>query len=259
MVSLVLLAGVASAGTVTLTGVCVNPSLNSTAVNFTLTNSGNDTAYSLVMSPVVQNAQPSQNTYGANALGPQARLSLNVSFSNVNKRGARGAYFIVAYQQGGSVFTAVFPCLISFYVRTSSQVLLTPYISAGANGNTTVRVSAFNAGQGTIQANVSLMLPPTFTFRGSRNYTLALGPYQTGNVTFLLGFPLSGLQASYGAAAVASYVASNLSYATLATFTISAQKPASAALSSLILGAAALAVLLVLALIFVSLRRKKRR
>lgn len=257
--ALLVLFGIVSAGTVTLTGSCVNYKIGSSTIPFTLSNSGNDTAYNLLITPVVPHAQTAQSLYNISSLGPGSSSTLEVGISNISEKGMSAAYFSLAYQQGSSVFTAVFPCLIPIKNATTSQVFVNINESAVENGVADVRVNVFNAGADEETANVSLILPSTFTYRSSPSILLSLAPHKGSNVTFSLGFP-AGYQASYSVAAVASYSKDNLSYTSLMTFLISSSGSSSESIfGSLLFDAAIALVALVLILILISLRKKRRK
>jgi hypothetical protein len=255
-ISLLFILNVVSAGTVTLTVSCRPISSNSTTTNFSLLNSGNDTAFNLVITPFIFGAQPLQKTYPINSLGPNSQISMNVSFAGIKQSGAYGGYFYAVYQQGSDIFTAVFPCLFSFFKQTQSQVLISSNTTVGADGNAIVKISAFNEGTDSLETLIQLVVPPTFTYNGSENHSLTLAPYQKGNATFRLKIP--GGQASYTAAAFASYSKDNLSYASLSTFVISAQGETSSKLSTLFFDLVMAAIVIVLLLIIFSIFKRKR-
>ncbi|MGA3020652.1 MAG: hypothetical protein ABSD68_01740 [Candidatus Micrarchaeales archaeon] len=255
-VSLLFIFGIVSAGTVTLTGSCKTIISNNATANFSLLNSGNDTAFNLVITPFIVGVQQQQKAYTISSLGPGSEKSIDANFTGIKQSGTYGGYFYAAYQQGSDVFMAVFPCLLSFFRQTQTQVLLSSNTTLGANGDATVRISAFNEGADSLEMLINLVVPPTFTYNGSEHYSLTLAPYQRGNVTFRLKVP-SG-QASYSAAAFISYSKGNLSFASSSTFVIAAQSQTSAKLSSLIPDLAILAIVIVLILILVSILRRKR-
>jgi len=134
--ALLLLTGLPNAGTVTFTGSCTKAALNSTVISFKLLNSGNDTAYNLFIVPNVRDASPENSSYGINTMTPGSQKTLNITLVNVTARGTYASYFITTYQQGSSVFTAVFPCHLDFYSATVSHVYLTSSVSQQSNRTT---------------------------------------------------------------------------------------------------------------------------
>lgn len=252
-----LLAGFASAGTVTLTGTCGAYNSSANAIPFRLSNSGNDSAYNLVIYPRIQNVQLSSAAYSIPNLGPASNALLNISVAKVTERGMAGAYFSAAYQQGSTVFTAVFPCLIPLLNITASQVFLSAVPSVSANGNATVNVKASNYGLAPVTANITLLLPPTFAFKSSSFFIASLEPSSSANFTFRLSFP-AGEQAAYAAGALSSYSSGNLSYASLSTFVLSSPKEITASFSPFIVWIAAAVLALVVVLIILSFSRKRK-
>jgi len=249
------LIGLASAGTVTLTGGCRTAVITNNTVQFHIVNSGNDTAFNMVLTPVLTNAQP-VGAYTINSLGPLQNATLMVKVANITEKGTSPAYFVAAYQQGSNVFTAVFPCLLSFFNATTSQVLLSANALAFSNGTAKVTVSAFDAGASDINANVSLVVPPTFSFSSSKYYTIGLTPYQTTNVYFTLQYP-AGSTASYSIAALSSYSHDNLSYGTFTAFIIAPPKLLPTNTVPIFTYVVAAVIVLILALIAFSVLRKR--
>lgn len=253
-----LLMGLASAGTVTLTGTCGKYQQSNRTVNFTLTNSGNDTAGQLVITPLIQNAELANSSSTISALGPDSTAILNFSITGIKERGTSIAFFSVAYQQSTSIFTAVFPCLIALGSATTSQIILGENTTITGKGNATVKLRVINAALTQIDANVSLILPLAFTYLSSKYIPLSLAPGQSANVTFLLGFPQGGAS-SYSAAATARYSQGNLSHASLVSFVINTAPPASISLGSLVIYFIALVLFIVVLLIALSLVRRRKK
>jgi hypothetical protein len=256
--SMLLLLGVASAGTVTLTGSCRTLGLDSMAMNFTLSNSGNDSAYNLVVTPMLQNVQAQNNVYILDSLGPDSRNTLTVNVTGLTERGVSAGYFITTYQQGTEVFSAVFPCLYAFGNMTQSQILMTPHASIAHNGNATVVMSVYNAGPTTISANVSLILPPALTYIGGRSYQVDVNSGSFKNVTFNLLFKPS-LSASFSVASFATYVQGNLSHASLSSFVLSSPSVQQSPFTLIITIIAAVIVIAIIALIISSMMKKRKK
>lgn len=257
LISILTLMGSVSAGTVTLTGGCTNQNISGNTISFNLLNSGNDTAFNLILNATIPHARTTQSVYPLNILGPGANATFEINISNVSERGTSAVQFTLAYQQGTSVFTAVFPCLAPIKNSTVSHLYVSLNKTSVQSGVVSVRVNLFNAGTDTESANVSLMLPPTFSYKSSPVVHVTLAPYKTDNVTFSLGIP-GGSPASYSAAAVASYSKDNLSYTSLVKFVIDTSASSSGSIfSSLILYAALAVAVVVIVLILLSLRRKR--
>jgi hypothetical protein len=227
--------------------------------NFSLSNSGNDTAFNLVITPFILGVQSQQKTYSVNSLGPSSRINMSVSLTGIKQSGTYGGYFYAAYQQGTEVFTAVFPCLFSFFKQTQSLVIIKSVNTTfGANGNATVRISVFNEGPDTLKTSVYLVVPPSFSYNGTNHPSLDLAQYQTGNATFV-GIKVPNGQAAYAAAAFANYSEGNLSYSSLLTFVISAPEQTPGKLSSVFFYLAVGAIVIVVILLLFSILRKKKK
>jgi hypothetical protein len=256
-----LFTGVASAGTVILTGSCSTPNPQNSTFLFNLSNSGNDSAINLAIIPHISGATPSNSSYEISSLPPGSNTTISIRVSNITEKGAHTAVLTSDYEQGSSHFSAIFPCLLYFSNRTTSQIEIAVYPSSLQDGNSEITVTAFNAGSNSIRANLSLALPPVFNYTGT-SYPLDLAPNAYENVTFqvsLLPSSLGGMYSTYGAAAFASYSIGNSSYATMRTFSINPATQSAYGGGSIIFIAAAIAVFAVAALTLFSILRKKRR
>jgi hypothetical protein len=251
----VALLGITHAGTVVLTGTCYNYVTNNT-IHFTLSNSGNDSAYNLILSPILTNATPMNSSYSINALNPGYNVSVQVKLKNISMQGTYADVFVLAYQQGFSSFSAIFPCLLSYPKSTTSEIYSTAHISA-IKGEGFVNVSLFNAGRENITGNLSLILPPTLSYISKSNYPFKLSPYNTSNMSFSVKLPQG--TASYTGAVVVSYLFGGMHYSNMATFQIG--NPASSALIPtyyiiIIVGVVIIAIILILLLR--SIRKKSK-
>ncbi|MCL5239697.1 MAG: hypothetical protein M1286_04505 [Candidatus Marsarchaeota archaeon] len=255
---LLAISGLASAGTVTLNGECLVRNVSSNSIAFSLSNSGNDSAYSLVLTPVIQGSQSVVGAYTANLLGPLSNVTFALNFTNITERGEHPAYMLLAYQQGTSVFTATFPCVIPFGNTTVSKVLISSNVTPLSNGTFAIRVGAFNEGSQPVVANVLLALPPSFTYADQDSYHVDLAPYAVQNVTFVVTPPGYSSQASFGSAAFATYSLDNLSYTSMDPFTVVIAPPGALA-GPILFYAAGAAIVAVLALILLSVWRRSRR
>ena len=258
-----MLAGSASAGTVIITGGCSSLIHNSTTLLFSLSNSGNDTAFNLTATPFIYGATPSSYSYTINSLPPGANDTFAIGISNVTEVGAHVVRVETLYRQGVSYFTAVFPCLIDIFNTTRSQLALGIYASPLQNGNAFVKVVATNLGATNLRANISLMLPPEFNSTVTSQY-LDLAPRESTNFTFqafLLPSSTVGTYSSYGVAVSGTYSISNLSYASLEIFSLVPLSSSSQSSSNSLLSAAAIvgAVIIVAIVLYSFLRKKKKR
>lgn len=256
-VAFLLLLGAASAGTVTLSGTCSVATNNSSSFNFTIANSGNDTASNLVLTPSIFGAKPSNSSYVVQYLGPGSQMTFNISVTNIAEPGAHAVYVTAVYQQGSSsVFTTLFPCVVPLLVPTASQVLLAVNTTIGSSGNEVVTALLHNGGANAADVNVSLVVPPTLTYASPKSYVISLAPYGNANATFQFTLPKSQ-EASYIGVVFASYSNSNMLFTTGRTLLVLPPGPLSYSVY-LIAGAVAL-VVIVAALIVYSIFRKRRK
>ncbi|MFP3215326.1 MAG: hypothetical protein RXR32_02130 [Candidatus Micrarchaeota archaeon] len=245
------------AGTVVLTGSC-NATLVNSSIVFSLSNSGNDSAYNLIISPIVEGATPLNTSYSINVLAPGQTNTIYVKLTNFGLNGTYADTFVVAYQQGFSFFTAVFPCLVSINKPTVSPIRENVETTSLKN-MVIVNVSLFNAERAKINGSLYLIVPPTLSFISNKSYSFSLSNYSEENFTFKLEPPKSG--ASYSSAAVASFNMSNLHYSSMVIFSITPYAAKSAFLSPLEITATIVAIILLIALFLLarSVKNKKRR
>jgi len=247
----------AHAGTVTLTGSC-NATLVNSSIVFSLSNSGNDSAYNLIISPLVEGATPLNTSYPINVLAPGQTKTIYVKLTNFGLNGSYVDAFYVTYQQGFSFFSAVFPCLVYINKPTVSPIYEVVRVTPLKN-MVIVNVSLFNAARTPVNGTISLVVPPTLSFISNKSYGFTLQPYTNESFTFKLQSPNNG--ASYSSAAVASFNMSNLHYSSMATFAITPYVAKGGLLSPLEITAVIVAIILLIALFLLarSIKNKKRR
>ncbi|MDE1825740.1 MAG: hypothetical protein KGH61_04260 [Candidatus Micrarchaeota archaeon] len=220
--AMILLVGIVSAGTVTITGICRNNLLPGNVLNFTLLNTGNDTAQNLILSPVLSGAHPQNLTYPIPSLPPYVNVTTLIKVVNITRNGSFPDALILSYQQGTSTFQTIFPCIVDIGIGTSSQLYLSTNTLA-SKGIVLINVSVVNGGAGELDANVSEFLPPQFSPTSPSSYIVDLGPYATKNLLFTAQYPSAS--ASYTGAIGAQYFIDNVSYARMAPISIVASQP----------------------------------
>ena len=247
----------AHAGTVTLTGSC-NATLVNSSIVFSLSNSGNDSAYNLIISPIVGGATPINTSYAISVLPPGQTKTLFIKLTNFGLNGSYVDSFYVTYQQGFSFFSAVFPCLV-FINKLAVSPIYEVVGTTPLKNMVIVNVSLFNAARTPINGTVSLVIPPTLPFLSNKSYEFTLQPYTNETFTFKLKSPNNG--ASYSSAAVASFTMSNLHYSSMATFAITPYVAKGGLLSPLEITTVIIAIILLIALFLLarSIKNKKRR
>ncbi len=248
--------GISHAGTVTLTGTCQGAVRNNT-LSFSLSNSGNDTAIDFSVVPVVQDATVS-GAYSINSLGPGETYPLQIKLANITAKGTYDDYIKASYTQGGSVFSAVFPCQLVFGMPTRSVLALTAQVSNQSNGDKNISINLYNSGNSSVLANVSLIAPPSFEFAGKNSQMVSIPPFEYGQLSFDVRIPETGTNATYEVAATAGYFAGGLHYATLLNIAVS-ETGSRANSGDLLLYMSIAAILILLALAFIAALRKRRK
>ena len=254
--AMILLVGIASAGTVTITGICRNNLLPGNVLNFTLLNTGNDTAQNLILSPMLSGARPQNLTYPIPYLPPNLNITTLIKVVNITRDGSFPDALILTYQQGTSTFQTIFPCIVDIGMGTSSQLYLSTNTLA-SKGNVSINVSVVNGGAGTLDANVSEFLPPQFSPTSPISYFVNLGPYATKNLLFTAKYPISS--ASYTGAIGAQYFLDNLSYARMAPISIVASQPRDSGGPDYAIALVAAVAIIIIGLIARSSLKKKGR
>ena len=216
--ALLLILGSARAGTVTLSGTCPGNTMEGNAF-FTLVNSGNDTPYGLTITLHVLGAGLANATYHLKSLPSSTAAEVNVTLPNLTVVGTYPGYFDVTYLQGSDHFTAVFPCEFGFVNATISSLYLTPSVTDNGGGNFTINVSVANGGASKVDAELFMILPPTFSGGSRASKSLTLAPLAQENMSFSVAAP-AGSAASYSAAVAAVYVEGGKGYASMSKFVI---------------------------------------
>ncbi len=248
--------GVAYAGTVTLTGTCTYLQRQG-MINFTIANSGNDTAYSMAVIPFIKNARADPAYYTIRSLGPGQSNESDISLGNITMDGSYVDYFLVGYQQGSQSFFSVFPCMVNFGRTAVSLVQIIGANVTSSQGAYNITAEMINEGHGPIDANVTIILPPTFAFANGSSRVLELAPLKIGYVKF-------GLEGQGGIVSVqgvisAQYIEGNESYSAMRVISI---VPNVLHTSPLIIEMAPILIIVVLVILlaaFIILRRNFRK
>ncbi|MGC8587062.1 MAG: hypothetical protein ACP5K9_02105 [Candidatus Micrarchaeia archaeon] len=218
VVAALLVIGSANAGVVTLVGTCVDHPMQNGTILFMLNNTGNDTANNLFLTPHIIGAQLENYTYSIAAITPGGNASLYVPINESNMHGSYILYFDAVYQQGLSIFTAVFPCIISVGQGTVAPVFITTTGSVSNNvANLKVNVSNYFGEK--LRINVSAIIPPSFKYISSRYQIVNVSPYNYSQVNFAVQAPaLAG--ASYTGAIAATYKLNGVEFSTMSVVRI---------------------------------------
>ncbi len=208
------------AGTVTLTGTCQHVD-SGNYISFSLSNSGNDTAYNIRILPYISKATINNSGYQINSLGPEDSSSIKIGLSNVSAFGTYVDYIDALYQQDSSIFAAVFPCQVNFGENAGSNLIIS-YSESSKGYYYQINVTAVNAGRYGVDANFSLILPPGLTYSGN-GARINIGPLSSKSVDFTIYMNKTGV--SYSGAAVASYIENNTEHAAMTGIVLATPSP----------------------------------
>ena len=244
------LAGTAFAGTVTLTGSCIQENTTYGKISFILVNSGNQSASSLSVVPSIIGSGKFYPVYTYNELVPGTQINLSISNLDINGSGIYPAYFNVSYRQGAALYSDVFPCTSGIKIgnaTVSSEIMLTYGISNTSSGYV-IGVNALNAGYGTANATIGLVAPGGLDFSGQSAYNIEMRPGHTYSINFTLS-NMAGGYSSYTAMLYATYRSGNYTHSTVSDIAIRESHPKSHVLGDLVIFIGIFAFLIVVALL----------
>ncbi len=133
------------------------------------------------------------------------------------ENGTYADYFIGTFNHNNTTMSAVFPCLLKFGNSTQSQAKVNVTVKEENNGYLINVTVTNNMSFATIvNANVSLIIPPTFK---SSSYIVPIKIYPSENSsTSFFVTPPSGSNFSYAAAVAVSYAQNGYHYANMTIF-----------------------------------------
>ena len=245
-----MIAGTAFAGTVTLTGSCIQENAAYGKISFILVNSGNQSASSLSVVPSLIGSGKFYPVYTYNELMPGTQINLSINSQDINGSGVYPAYFNVSYRQGTALYSDVFPCTSGVEIgnaTVSSWIMLTYGISNASSGYM-IGVNALNAGYGTANATIGLVAPGGLDFSGQSTYDIEMRPGRTYSVNFTLG-NMAGGYSSYTAMLYATYRYGGLVHSTISDIVIKEHHAKSQVLGDLVIFMGIFAFLIVVALL----------
>lgn len=259
LISILMMLGIASASTVTLTGSCYSKIINQTNnyIQFNLSNSGNGTATNLILAPVIQGASTSNSSILIPIVAPGGSYSSKIYLSNFTIPGSYVERFVARYSQATSTFITIFPCLVNIGQSAPSLLGITTVGKRGGN----IYVNISNIASYQIGSQVTVYAPPSFTFTPTtRNVTI--NQYSFSNISFGVSTP-QYTNAVFPIVVALSYVRNNVHYATLAVTTITFGSGTNSLLSTigqnLILWIVAVIIAIIIILIIASVLINKRR
>lgn len=243
--------------TVTLNGVCGTDIINSTSryATFSLSNSGDGPAQQLVIIPNIKGALTPNASVSFAQLLPNATNSTDFYLENFSLPGSYVEYYTVEYQQSGTTFVTVFPCYASFFKRTSSLIASKKVNVTHSGQSYKVDVTFLNLGQYPVDANVSVIAPPTFSI-SANNAGIYIGAGNSSTYEFSAAPPL-GFNATYPVSLALSYTHNDLHYAYFVSATISASNSSTSKPINLVLWLTVAVIAVLVILIGYSLIRGK--
>jgi hypothetical protein len=257
---LLLLSGLPSASTITLTGSCPSVVLPSGGgyLKFTLLNNGNGTAENLIVSPVFPGVSVGSSTYSIASLPPNTNYTFNVGINSTKLDGTFTGYFIVRYQQDLSTEFAIFPCYLSVGNSTTSTLSITGISSNGKR----LYLILYNIGATPIAATLGVAAPPQFSI-SPQNVSVSVGSHSSIRQQFNITEPQTvGVFSIVG---IASYIANNTHYSTLYSYplstgdTVNGVGIASTLTQNLPIIVVVIAILIIVFLIALSIVRKRKK
>lgn len=243
--------------TVTLNGACGTNIINTTSryTTFSLSNSGDGPAQQLAIISHINGAQTPNTSISFAQLQPNATNSASFYLENFSLPGSYLEYYTVEYQQSGSTFITVFPCYVSFFQKTQSLIASTKVNVTRSGQSYRADIALLNLGQYPVDANVSVIAPPTFSISGN-NTSAHIGAGSSSTYEFS-ATPPTGFNATYPVSLALSYTHNDLHYAYFVTATISASDSSTNKSSNPTLWLVVAIIVLLVALICYSLIRKK--
>jgi len=208
------------AGTVTLTASCPLNVVNATNghISFNLSNSGDDVAGGIVVSPIIKGALTYNATVSLGELLPGQSRSVHILVTNLTQPGEYVDYFVTRYSQGEQTFITVFPC-IAVMQRTSQSVVQVANITTT---KTQVFVTMLDSADYPVNATATLEVPPSFNVdRPTANAEIS--PHSAASVSFNVSAPQ--YNATFPISFSASYVRNGTSYAVLRVTDFSTAAP----------------------------------
>ena len=209
---------IAFSSTVTLSGTCGQAVISAPNgyLAFNLSNTGNGTASDLLVQP--SGAGLRQNASVINTIPPDSRDSITFPVNSVNEPGSYAVNLGVTYDQQGTTFSTVFPCIVNIGTASASAVFEHVNYS-----NRTVFAKLMSESNSTLNLTATAVLPSGFYTPGSQRHML-LAPYGSANLSFNLTLP-SHESATLPAAVELAYSLGGVHYAYLSTVLISLSGP----------------------------------
>ena len=248
-----------AAGTVTLTGTCRSNLSNNQSINFSIANSGTESASSVVLQSYYAFSNKLTGTYSTSQISPGHAALFDINSSVGNNTGSFVYYFLVTYQQGTQIFTVVFPCVVQSH-GTHPALIGINNVTVNDINSTTAKVngSIYSFSSNTINGNITLILPPELERNGSRISGFAVNPYQYHNFTLYANLPSQNN--TYSGAVALEYSSNGTTYSSVYIIKIIPYSAGQNQLKGYLVQAAIIIVIVIILLLVLRQRilRKKR-
>ena len=203
----------AFSSTVTLSGTCGQSVISppNGYLIFNISNAGNGTASDLLIQPSGAGLQ--QNASTINAMPPGSRDSITFPVNSVGDPGSYAVNMGVTYDQQGSTFSTVFPCIVNIGTSSASAVF-----ERVSYSNHTILATLMSESNSTLNLTATAVLPSGFYTPEPQRH-VQMVPYGSANLSFNLTLPSYG-SAMLPAAVELAYSLDGVHYAYLSTATI---------------------------------------
>ncbi len=241
----------ASASTVTLTSSCSNIAVGNSGkyVNFTISNSGDGTATSMILTAAQQGLY-SNTVNNVTSLPPGSAETFRFYLTNVTYPGSYGFGVYALYMQGQQSFIVSFPCVVSFMNSSGSQLAITN--ASVANRQITAQV--MNLARHSINATTYFIASPiTGLSTNPTAFSIAAGDLHPIKAEVAV----SKLNITVPVAILVTYVENNMSYTSMSTVNVSLTSSNGFDLTTMVLVAIiAVVVALIIASIAATIRKR---
>ena len=247
-----------AAGTVTLTGTCQSNLNHNGSINFSIANSGTESASAVVLQSYYAFSNRLTGTYSAAQISPDHAAVFDINSSIGNNTGSFAYYFLVTYQQGTQMFTVVFPCVVQNHGIHPALVGISNVTVQDINSTTAkVNGSIYGFSSNTISGNITLILPPELARNGSRISGFVANPYQYHNFTLYANLPSQNN--TYSGAVALEYSSNGTTYSSVYIIKIAPYSAVQNQLKGYLVLVAITAIIIIIALLVLRQRILKKK
>ena len=247
-----------AAGTVTLTGTCQSNLNPNGSINFSIANSGTESASSVVLQSYYAFSNKLTGTYSNSQISPDNAAIFDINSSIGNNTGSFAYYFLVTYQQGTQLFTVVFPCVVQNHGTHLALAGINNVTVKDINSTTAmVNGSIYSFSSNSIRGNITLILPPELERNGSRISRFTVNPYQYQNFTLYANLPTQNN--TYSGAVALEYSSNGTTYSSVYILKIVPYSSGQNQLKAYLVQAAIIAIIIMIALLFLRQRILKKK